>query len=127
MDTAQAIEVNSILLATMAGAMVVLAGALYAFAFAVGKLARNASVIKLSYLFYAILVVATLVLARTLNFSGVWNIVAVVMLAGYFVAPHGIWKLCVGTHVDEDDEDHDSEADNFKKSNARNVSNRSVS
>ena len=127
MDTAQAIEVNSILLATMAGAMVVLAGALYAFAFAVGKLARNIAVVKLSYLFYAVLVVATLVLARTLNFSGVWNIVAVVMLAGYFVAPHGIWKLCVGTHVAEDDEDPDSEADNFKKSNARNVSNRSVS
>ena len=23
---------------------------------------------------------------------------ALVMLAGYFAAPHGIWKLCVGTH-----------------------------
>ncbi len=128
MDTAQAVEVNSILLATMAGAMVVLAGALYAFAFAIGKLARNTAVSKLSYLFYAVLVVATLVLARTLNFTGVWNLVAVVMLAGYFVAPHGIWYLCVGTHAGEDDEDSESEHDdNPNKSNTRNVSHRSVS
>lgn len=105
MDTAQAIEVNSILLATMAGAMVVLAGALYAAAFAIGKFSKNPSLVNLSYLFYAVLVVATLVLARTLGFSGVWNWVAVVMLVGYLVAPQAIWKLCVGTHSDEESHD----------------------
>ena len=77
-----------------------LAGALYAAVFAIGKLSENNALVRLSYLFYAVLVVATLVLARTLNFSGVWNWVAVVMLFGYLVAPQAIWKLCIGTHSD---------------------------
>jgi len=97
-DAAQAVEVNSILLATMAGAMVVLSGALYAVVYAIGRLANNPSLVKLSYLFYAVLIVSVLVLARTLNFSGFWNVIAVVMLVGYLIAPQGIWKLCVGTH-----------------------------
>jgi hypothetical protein len=41
MDASQAVEVNSIMLATMAGAMVVLSGALYAAVFAIGRLAQN--------------------------------------------------------------------------------------
>jgi hypothetical protein len=101
MDAAQAVEVNSIMLATMAGAMVVLAGALYAAVYAIGKLADSVSLVRLSYLFYAFLVVSVLVLARTLNFSGIWNWVAAVMLAGYLIAPQGIWRLCVGTHLDQ--------------------------
>jgi len=101
MDPAQAAEVNSIMLATMAGAMVVLAGALYAAVYAIGKLSDSISLVRLSYLFYGVLVVSVLVLARTLNFSGIWNWVAAVMLAGYLLAPHGIWRLCVGTHLDE--------------------------
>jgi hypothetical protein len=100
MDAAQAVEVNSIMLATMAGAMVVLAGALYAGVYAIGKVSNSVSLVRLSYLFYGVLVVSVLVLARTLNFSGIWNWVAVVMLTGYLIAPLGIWKLCVGTHVD---------------------------
>jgi hypothetical protein len=107
MDTAQALEVNSILLATMAGAMVVLAGALYAAVFAIGKLAKNSNLVRLSYLFYAVLVVSVLVLARTLNFSGIWNGVALMMLVGYLLAPQGIWKLCIGTHADASDADHE--------------------
>ena len=101
MDAVQAVEVNSIMLATMAGAMVVLAGALYALVYAIGKLAHSVSLVRLSYLFYAFLVVSVLILARTLNFSGIWNWVAAVMLAGYLLAPQGIWKLCVNTHLDE--------------------------
>lgn len=108
MDTAQAVVVNSILLATMAGAMVVLAGALYAAVFAIGKFSDNPALVKLSYLFYAVLFVSTLVLARTLDFSGVWNGVAAVMLIGYLIAPQAIWKLCVGTHGGARD-DHELE------------------
>jgi len=105
---AEAVEVNSILLATMAGAMVILAGALYAAVYAIGKISGSAGLVKLSYLFYGVLVVSVLVLARTLNFSGFWNAITVVMLVGYLLAPQGIWKLCVGTH--SGDSDHDSDA-----------------
>jgi len=86
------------MLAAMAGAMVVLAGALYAAVYVIGRLAENPALVRLSYLFYAVLVVSVLVLARTLNFSGFWNAVTAVMLVGYLLAPQGIWKLCVGTH-----------------------------
>jgi hypothetical protein len=101
MDAVEAVAVNSIMLATMAGAMVVFAGALYAAVYAIGKLSDSVSLVRLSYLFYGVLVVSVLVLARTLNFSGIWNWVAAVMLAGYLLAPQGIWRLCVGTHLEE--------------------------
>lgn len=100
MDAAQALEVNRVLLATMAGALVVLAGALYAAVFAIGKLAAKPGLTRLAYLFYVVLVVAVLVLARSLEFSGVWNLLTVVLLIGYLLAPQGIWRLCVGTHQD---------------------------
>jgi hypothetical protein len=96
------------MLATMAGAMVVLAGALYAAVFAIGKLAGNSSLVRLSYLFYGVLVVSVLVLARTLEFSGLWNLLAVTLLAGYLIAPHAIWKLCVGTHADSGHDERSS-------------------
>ena len=105
MDATQATAVNGILLATMAGALVVLAGALYAAVFAIGKLFDNPALVKLSYLFYAVLVVAVLVLDRTLGFSGAWQLLVVVMLAGYLFAPQIIWHLCVATHQGEADTD----------------------
>ena len=101
MSTAQAFQVESILLATMAGAMIVLAGALYAAVYSIGRISSNHVLVKLSYLFYAVLVVSTLVLARTLNFAGFWNWVVVVMLVGYLIAPQAIWRLCVATHAEE--------------------------
>ncbi len=104
MEAVQAAEAGSIMLATMAGAMIVLAGALYAGAFAISKLTGNSHIGTVSYLFYAILLVSVLVLARTLNFSGFWNWVAGVMLLGYFLAPQAIWRLCVSTHADSHDE-----------------------
>lgn len=98
MDATQALEVNRILLATMAGAMVIFAGALYAAVFAIGRMTAKASLVRLSYLFYGVLVVSVLVLARSLEFSGVWNALVVVLLVSYLVAPQLIWRLCEGTH-----------------------------
>lgn len=105
MDAAEALEVNRILLATMAGAMVILAGALYAAVFAIGKLSAKPALVRLSYLFYGILVVAVLVLARSLEFTGAWNLLVVLLVVAYLIAPHLIWKLCVATH-DSDDANH---------------------
>ena len=101
MGAAETPDVNNILLATMAGAMIVLSGALFATVFAIGKLAASRTLVRLSYLFYAVLVVSVLVLARTLAFSGFWHAVSGAMLAGYLVAPHAIWVLCTGTHGKE--------------------------
>jgi len=101
MDTAQVMQVNTIMLATMSGAMVVLAGALYAAVFAIGRLAENQNLVRLSYVFYGVLAVSVLVLARTLDFSGLWNLLVVTLLGAYLVAPQAIWKLCVGTHHHE--------------------------
>ena len=99
MGAGQLGEVNSLLLGTMAGAMVVFSGALYAVVLSIGKTIGNPTLVRLSYLFYGVLTVSVLVLARTLEFSGVWNWVAATMLVGYLLAPHGIWALCVGTHL----------------------------
>jgi len=110
MDAAQALEVNRILLATMAGALVVLAGALYAAVYAIGKMAENQNLTRLSYLFYAVLIVGVLILARSLEFSGVWNALAVILLVAYYLAPQAIWRLCVGTHADTEHAEADQES-----------------
>lgn len=99
MEASTALEVNRLLLATMAGALVILAGALYAAVFAIGKLSGKPGLIRLSYLFYAVLVVAVLVLARSLDFSGFWHALVLLLLTGYLVAPPVIWQLCVATHA----------------------------
>ena len=105
MGTGEEIAVSSLMLAAMSGAMVVFAGALYAVVFAIGKVTEKPTLIRLSYLFYGVLVVSVLVLARSLDFSGVWIWVAATMLLGYLIAPHGIWLLCVGTHLSAHDAD----------------------
>ena len=60
--------------------------------------------VRLSYLFYGVLVVAVLVLARSLEFAGPWNLLTVTLLVAYLFAPQLIWKLCVTTHEVVDDE-----------------------
>jgi hypothetical protein len=92
------VELDDILISVIAGAMVVMFGALYALAFAIGRLSGNKSLARLAYGFYAMLAVAALILADTLHLTGSWQIITVVILAGYLLAPHAIWKLCVGSH-----------------------------
>jgi ABC-type glycerol-3-phosphate transport system permease component len=94
------VEINDILISVMAGALVVMFGALYALAFAIGRLHGSRIIVRLAYLFFAMLVVSALTLAATLHLTGIWQIVTAVILAGYLLAPHAIWKLCVGTHPD---------------------------
>lgn len=94
------VEINDILISVMAGALVVMFGAMYAMAFAVGRLNGSKNLTRMAYGFFALLAMAALVLADTLHLTGIWQIVTVVILAGYLLAPHAIWKLCVGTHPD---------------------------
>lgn len=81
-------------------AMVILLGALYALLFAYSRIRTVPRLMPLAYLSYAGLFVSTLVLANAANLLShpLWTTVVVCMLAGYLLAPHAIWHLCVGTH-----------------------------
>ena len=92
------VEVNDILISVIAGALVVLFGALYALALALGRLNGSKVLIGLAYGFFALLAVAALILADALRLTGFWQMVTAVIVAGYLLAPHAIWKLCAGTH-----------------------------
>jgi len=89
---------QDIMIAAMAGAMVIMFGAGYAFAFAMGRLNKKRSLIGVAYGMYVCLAVCVFVLAYALNLNGSWWAVTITMLVGYLLAPQAIWKLSVGTH-----------------------------
>jgi hypothetical protein len=95
------VALNDILIAVMAGALVVLFGALYAVTFAFGRLYRKPSLILAAYGFFLLLAACVFVLSGALRLSGLWEILLVLLLAGYFVAPQMIWRLSLATHADE--------------------------
>ena len=96
------VEVQDMMMAAMAGAMVVMFGAAYAFAFALAKLNKDRWLSIVAYGCFVALTVSVLVLAKSLNMTGFWVIVAITMLVGYLLAPQAIWKLSVGTHEGSD-------------------------
>ena len=79
-------------MAAMAGALVVMFGAAYAFVFAVSKLNGDRWLSVVAYGCFAGLSLCVLVLAKSLNMDGYWQIVTVTMLVGYLLAPQAIWK-----------------------------------
>jgi hypothetical protein len=56
----------------------------------------------LAYGAYGILFISVLTLGSAAHLNGFWWWLVVAMLVGYLLAPHGIWKLCVGTHASHD-------------------------
>jgi len=96
------VELQNIMLAVIAGAMVILFGALYALAFAMARLRKQRWLARTAYGMYAGLALCVFVLAKTLNLTGFWWIVTITMLIGYLLAPRAIWKLSVGTHGTSD-------------------------
>lgn len=96
------VAMNDIFAAALAGAMVIIFGALYALLFAYSKTQNRPRLLAWAYVSYFILFASTLMLARLLNLDGWWQIVVGVMVVGYLLAPHAIWHLCVGTHQGED-------------------------
>lgn len=97
----ESVEAQQIMLAAMAGAMVVVFGAIHAFLLAWAKLRGSRKHLRLSWLAYACFMLATVLLAWTLHFSGFWFLVIFIMLVGYLLAPRGIWHLSVATHGHE--------------------------
>lgn len=96
-----AVAAQSILLATMAGALVVVLGAAYAFLFAWARVHAQPRLLPWAYFSFLLMTGAVVVLATTLNLVGHWGVLVGVMLVGYLLAPHAIWWLCVQTHRDE--------------------------
>lgn len=95
----EALGLQEIFFSTMAGATIVLMGALYSLFFALGRLRTSRSLNIAALLAYALLAVAVYVLINALALKGFWIVVTTVMLVGYFFLPRAIWQLCEGTHV----------------------------
>jgi heme A synthase len=95
------VATQHIMVAAMAGALVILFGAFYALFFALSRLRERPALMLWAYVAYGLLAAAVAVLAFTLNLGGAWQAVVAVMLIGYFVAPRLIWQLCAGTHGPE--------------------------
>jgi len=93
-----------ILLAALSGAMVVLFGAAYAALYAWSKIKKEPYFLVVAYFAYSIFVVFVALLTYTLHLTGFWYLVVTLMIVGYFFAPYGVWRLCVGTHKCEDTE-----------------------
>ncbi len=100
-DMIEPVATQDLMAAAIAGALIVLFGALYALFFALARLQDNKKYLITAYAAYAVLVLAVVVLMRTLNMTGFWQLVAAVMIVGYFVAPRFVWRLCVSTHDSE--------------------------
>jgi ABC-type multidrug transport system permease subunit len=83
------------------GAMVIMAGALYALLFAWSRLQSRVWMMLMAYAAYGLLVISVLTLGSAAHLNGFWWWLVIAMLAGYLLAPHAIWKLCVGTHAQD--------------------------
>ena len=92
------VALKDFFIAFFSSAVVILAGALYALVFAWSKIKRKPDLMVWAYLSYGVLFWSVLVLARVAHLNGYWGALVVAMAVGYLFAPHGIWRLCVGTH-----------------------------
>lgn len=102
------VDVQRIVLATLAAGTAVLFGACYAIFLALSRL-RDLSVLRqLSNLSYLALAVSVLALAWYLQLTGGWLALVVILLAGYYLAPRFIWRLSVATHDSTDDHEGES-------------------
>jgi len=99
------IALKDFFISFFAAALIILAGAGYALLYAWSKIKSNSRIKWAAYVCYALLLAGVAVLTRAANFSGVWLILSVVMVIGYFFAPIGIWHLCVKTHAEPTTED----------------------
>lgn len=95
----------NLLAAALAGAFVVLAGAGYALLFALSRVLDKPSLMPVAYVSYVLLAISVVVLADSLHLGGYWRALVFLMLAGYLLAPHGIWHLCVAVHEEESGEE----------------------
>ncbi len=101
------VALKDFFLTFFSAAMVILCGALYALLFAYARVKQRPRLMPLAYVAYLGLVAFVVVLALAANLFATpfWTFIVALMLLGYLLAPHGIWHLCVGTHVHEHADD----------------------
>lgn len=99
------VELKDFFIVFFSGAMVIMAGALYALLFAWSRLQSKPWMMFFAYLSYGILFISVLTLASAAHLHGFWWWLVVIMLVGYLFAPHGIWNLCESTHAALDNEE----------------------
>lgn len=100
------IALKDFFISFFSSALIILAGAGYALLYAWSKIKSNSRIKWLAYLCYAVLLVSVAELTRAANFSGLWLMLSVVMVIGYFFAPIGIWHLSDKTHTETTTEDN---------------------
>jgi hypothetical protein len=94
----QPVDLEDFFVAFFSAAMVLVSGALYALLFAYAKVHSRPGLLPYAYGAYALLVGAVVMLARAMHWSGMWSMVAALMIVGYLLAPHVIYRLSVATH-----------------------------
>jgi hypothetical protein len=95
---AEGLTASELLIAGMAGAVVVMAGGLYALFLAWAFMHNRPRDKMLAYLNFLVLCVAFIFLAWALHMDAVWHAVVVFVLLAYLISPHLIWKLTKATH-----------------------------
>jgi hypothetical protein len=88
----------------IAAALVVVFGAGYAASYAWARLRGRADLLWWAYGCYGLLVLAVAKLAQVNHLNDAWQALVLMMLVGYLLAPHAIWRLCAGTHQDAESE-----------------------
>jgi hypothetical protein len=96
------VALQDFFLTFFSAATIILAGAGYAGLYAWARLRRKPRLLLWAYACYAVLAAATFALAQAAHLSGDWRILVELMLAGYLLAPWGIWKLCAASHREEE-------------------------
>ncbi len=94
------VELKDFFITFFASALIVLFGAGYAGLYAWSKLQGKRRLMAWALACYAGLSASTLVLAKAAHLNGEWRIRVYLMLAGYLLAPPGIWLLCAASHGD---------------------------
>jgi hypothetical protein len=103
-DMLEPVKLANFFIVFFSAASVILFGASYALMFAWSRVKNRPRLMPLAYAAYVGLFVSVIVLAFAANLfhNTFWTVIVLLMLSGYLLAPHAIWHLCVGTHVDED-------------------------
>ncbi len=82
-------------------ALVILLGAGYAVVFAWAKLSGRSGLLGWAYGCYGLLTLAVAKVAQINHLNDAWQVLVLLMLLGYLLAPHAIWRLCVATHEEQ--------------------------
>lgn len=96
-------KLGNFFLLFFSAACVILLGGVYAFMFAFARIRNLPRLMPFAYLAYGGLCASVFVLGYSANLysDGIWIALIVVMLIGYLLAPHAVFRLCAGMHAQQ--------------------------